>query len=225
MSQTPPDPDAVRQTLEAALADCRTASTATADDRKPVELDQTSVGRLTRMDAMQRQAMAQATERQRQTQMARLTAALERLDAGDYGYCTSCGEPIPEPTPRHRSRGADLRWLHARRVTLLALHRDFGLVVVWAVSLHDSSTPTLFGSQVFRRTHRPNFRSLLLTLIPIFNDTDSHLFLSRSILVMGSGTGPRRKRCRQLLGCDRIGMWNGSRLLLAPARTPSSIAV
>ncbi len=96
MSQTPPDPDTVRQTLEAALADCRTASTATADDRKPVELDQTAVGRLTRMDAMQRQAMAQATERQRQTQMARLTAALERLDAGDYGYCTSCGEPIPE---------------------------------------------------------------------------------------------------------------------------------
>lgn len=94
MSQTLPDPDAVRQTLEAALAECRTASTATADDRKPVELDQTSVGRLTRMDAMQRQAMAQATERQRQTQMARLTAALERLEAGDYGYCVRCGEAI-----------------------------------------------------------------------------------------------------------------------------------
>jgi len=85
---------AIRATLEQLLAECRSASIATADDRKPVELDQTTVGRLSRMDAMQRQAMAQAAERQRQVQVQRLAAALERLEAGDYGFCVRCGEPI-----------------------------------------------------------------------------------------------------------------------------------
>jgi len=85
---------AIRATLERLLAECRTASSATADDRKPVELDQTTVGRLSRMDAMQRQAMAQAAERQRRVQVQRLEAARERLDAGDYGYCGRCGERI-----------------------------------------------------------------------------------------------------------------------------------
>ena len=84
----------VRQKLEALVAECRAASAATADDRKPVELDQTTVGRLSRMDAMQRQAMAAAADRQRQVRIQRLQAALARLDAGEYGYCARCGDDI-----------------------------------------------------------------------------------------------------------------------------------
>ena len=76
------------------LTTCRAASVATADDRKPVELDQTTVGRLSRMDAMQRQAMAQAADRQRQIQIQKLEAALERIATGDYSFCVRCGEPI-----------------------------------------------------------------------------------------------------------------------------------
>lgn len=94
MSDDRRDPRAVRQRLEALLADYRQASTATADDRKPVALDQTMVGRLSRVDALQQQAMAQAADRQRQAQIQRLRAALERLDAGDYGYCVRCGDEI-----------------------------------------------------------------------------------------------------------------------------------
>ena len=94
MSGDAPDLSLVRRELEALLADCRAASTATADDRKPVALDQTTVGRLSRMDAMQRQAMAEATERQRQVQIQRLQAALARLDEGEYGYCVRCGDSI-----------------------------------------------------------------------------------------------------------------------------------
>jgi DnaK suppressor protein len=41
-------------------------TTATADDSQPVQLAQQSVGRLARMDAMQRQAMASETQRRRQ---------------------------------------------------------------------------------------------------------------------------------------------------------------
>ncbi len=63
---------------------------------RPVELDQTSVGRLSRMDAMQAQAMAQETERRRHAEHARIVAALERIEAGEYGYCVTCDEPIAE---------------------------------------------------------------------------------------------------------------------------------
>ena len=61
---------------------------------KPVELDQASVGRLSRMDAMQAQQMAQASERRRQQQLLRIEAALRRIEAGEYGYCFVCGEEI-----------------------------------------------------------------------------------------------------------------------------------
>lgn len=94
MTEDELDLSAVRRRLEALLAECRTASTATAGDRKPVELDQTTVGRLSRVDAMQRQAMAQAADRQRQVQIQRLRAALERLDEGEYGACVRCGHDI-----------------------------------------------------------------------------------------------------------------------------------
>lgn len=64
-------------------------------DRGTVTLDQQSVGRLSRMDALQRQAMAQAQSRRRQTRLARIDAALRRIDEDEFGYCQDCGEDIP----------------------------------------------------------------------------------------------------------------------------------
>ncbi len=61
----------------------------------PVVLDQTSVGRLSRMDAMQAQAMALETERRRQTEIQKIEAALRRIEEGEYGYCMITGEEIP----------------------------------------------------------------------------------------------------------------------------------
>ena len=69
-------------------------SNISADSRKPVELDQTSVGRLSRMDALQVQAMAEAHAGRRKAELRRIDEAMERLEAGEYGYCISCGEPI-----------------------------------------------------------------------------------------------------------------------------------
>ena len=65
-----------------------------AESRKPVELDQTSVGRLSRMDAIQGQAMQLETERRREIELTRIDAALERIETGNYGYCTVCDEDI-----------------------------------------------------------------------------------------------------------------------------------
>ncbi|MGJ3255546.1 MAG: TraR/DksA family transcriptional regulator [Alcanivorax sp.] len=61
---------------------------------KPVELDQQSVGRLSRMDAMQGQAMALATRQRQEQRLRQLVAALRRIDENDYGYCEDCGKPI-----------------------------------------------------------------------------------------------------------------------------------
>lgn len=59
-----------------------------------VELDQSKVGRLSRMDAMQAQAMAQASAERREQMLRRIDAALKRIDDDDYGVCLACDEPI-----------------------------------------------------------------------------------------------------------------------------------
>lgn len=64
------------------------------ESTKPVELDQSSVGRLSRMDAMQSQAMAQESLRRREQQLVLIKGALRRIEAGDYGYCYVCDEEI-----------------------------------------------------------------------------------------------------------------------------------
>lgn len=62
----------------------------------PVELDQARVGRLSRMDAMQQQAMSQASSRLVELERQRIQTALTRMEAGDYGYCILCDEEIAE---------------------------------------------------------------------------------------------------------------------------------
>lgn len=59
-----------------------------------VELDQTRVGRLSRMDALQSQAISQQREQRRGLQLQRIAAALMRIDRDEYGYCAECGEEI-----------------------------------------------------------------------------------------------------------------------------------
>ena len=64
---------------------------------RPVKLDQTAVGRVSRVDAMQGQAMAKATRQGAKLRLAQCNAALEAIRAGDYGFCRKCDEPIGFP--------------------------------------------------------------------------------------------------------------------------------
>ena len=64
--------------------------------QRTVELDQQSVGRLSRMDALQSQAMAQAQQRRRDVLKSSLIFALQRLEEGEFGYCADCGDEIEE---------------------------------------------------------------------------------------------------------------------------------
>ncbi|MES9904663.1 MAG: TraR/DksA C4-type zinc finger protein [Sedimenticola sp.] len=61
-----------------------------------VKLDQTCVGRLSRMDALRSQAMSVESNRRRNLELKRIAAALSRINEGEYGYCLSCGEEIAE---------------------------------------------------------------------------------------------------------------------------------
>jgi len=64
------------------------------DASKTVELDQTRVGRLSRMDALQGQAMSLEMKRRRQLELKNIAAALRRIENDEYGYCVKCDEEI-----------------------------------------------------------------------------------------------------------------------------------
>ena len=89
-----PTENLIRKRLRTLRKEIQELREQSAEALKPVALDQQSVGRLSRMDAMQTQAMAQATEQRRRIEIARIDAALARLDAGTYGECLRCEEEI-----------------------------------------------------------------------------------------------------------------------------------
>ncbi|MFN2426162.1 MAG: TraR/DksA family transcriptional regulator [Candidatus Binatia bacterium] len=76
-----------RGEIESAFAQGRDAA-------RPVELDQSAIGRISRGDALQSQAISLAAQRRREQELSRIRVALARLDDGTYGLCAACGEPI-----------------------------------------------------------------------------------------------------------------------------------
>lgn len=101
MSHPDLDMATVRHQLEAKRQQLLDESRESAQSRDVVELDQTTNGRLTRMDAMQSQAMAKATEQRREANIRFIDLALKRIDDDTYGECIECGE-----------------WISAKRLTL-----------------------------------------------------------------------------------------------------------
>jgi len=90
------DIDAFRALLLARKEELQALRQSSGDARAVVTLDQQSVGRLSRMDALQGQAMALEQDRRREQDLKRVEAAIARIESGDYGYCIACDEPIPE---------------------------------------------------------------------------------------------------------------------------------
>lgn len=89
-----------RQRLLDRQAELTRVTDQAAEGAQTVTLDQTRVGRLSRMDALQAQAMTQETIRRRQIEAQRITAALARMERGEYGECQACGELIAKPRLR-----------------------------------------------------------------------------------------------------------------------------
>ena len=83
-----------RSALEQLKRDLQAQLDASASAAKPVELDQTAVGRISRVDSMQSQAMAQATRQAMLIQLMQCDAALQAVEKGEYGACRMCEDPI-----------------------------------------------------------------------------------------------------------------------------------
>ena len=66
----------------------------TGEGTRQGQIDPTAMGRLSRMDAMQVQAMDDETARRRETELHRIDAALHRVEEDEYGWCVTCGGEI-----------------------------------------------------------------------------------------------------------------------------------
>jgi len=93
---TPERSERFRALLEQRLAELTALDASNRDQAQPVELDQTRVGRLSRQDALQSQALSVAALQRNREQINRLRRALRKLDEGEYGWCEECGGAIPE---------------------------------------------------------------------------------------------------------------------------------
>lgn len=81
------DLKAMRDQLEQAIEDDQGQS-------EPVQLDQQSVGRVSRIDAIAQQQMATALKQQQRLHLQQVNSALNEMANGDYGYCQHCGDAI-----------------------------------------------------------------------------------------------------------------------------------
>lgn len=61
---------------------------------QPVELDQSRVGRLSRIDAIAQSEMARASRSGSKTELHRIDAAIARIENGTYGTCCRCRQLV-----------------------------------------------------------------------------------------------------------------------------------
>ncbi|MEQ8329316.1 MAG: hypothetical protein RH859_02510 [Longimicrobiales bacterium] len=85
----------LRSVLERQLGRLEKSMKLSDEASRPVELDQTAVGRLSRMDSLQNQSMARNLAEREQVRLALIVGALRRIDAGTYGGCSECEGPVP----------------------------------------------------------------------------------------------------------------------------------
>lgn len=83
----------LRAMLEKAEQEVAQGLAASSAEAKPVDLG-LSIGRLSRMDALQHQQMALARRQRVEVQLEQIRSALRRMKDGTYGECITCGERI-----------------------------------------------------------------------------------------------------------------------------------
>ena len=87
--------DFFRKRLESLKIEIEKNMSANKSDSGVVKLD-SSIGRLSRMDALQNQQIALELKRRQENQLLRIKNAIKRMDKGQYGLCGRCKKPIEE---------------------------------------------------------------------------------------------------------------------------------
>lgn len=90
---TPPQVEELRADLQALAAEVGHQLDSTEAEGRPVDLDE-PIGRLSRMDAIAQREVSKAGRRQQSLELGRVRAALQAIEAGEYGICRACDEPI-----------------------------------------------------------------------------------------------------------------------------------
>lgn len=90
----PDEIDELRALLHSALEKLRRSMETTDEAAEPVELDPGAVGRLSRIDSLQNQAISSNLQEREQARLAGILSALERIEEGTYGRCRECDEAI-----------------------------------------------------------------------------------------------------------------------------------
>lgn len=92
---TPSQRDELAGLLDRELAKLERSMRMTDEAARPVELDQSAVGRLSRMDSIQNQGLTRNLQERERAKLGLIAAALRRLDEGSYGACSECGTELP----------------------------------------------------------------------------------------------------------------------------------
>ena len=91
----PEQREEIRDELLRSLGKLERSLKATAAAARPRDLEQDTVGRLSRIDALQNQGLSQNLAAREKAQLKAIMDALQRLEDGSYGSCTGCGGGIP----------------------------------------------------------------------------------------------------------------------------------
>lgn len=91
---TPKQIKVLKEDLMSELLRLERSMDATEQASEVVELDQTAVGRLSRMNSLQNQSMAKSLKEREAVKLALLVDALKRIEQGTYGLCLKCGGPV-----------------------------------------------------------------------------------------------------------------------------------
>ena len=86
--------DELRALLDRELRKLERSMRATNRTMRPVSLDQTSVGRLSRVGSLQNQGLTRNLQAREEAKLGQIRSALERLRNGSFGVCVTCGAVI-----------------------------------------------------------------------------------------------------------------------------------
>jgi len=86
--------DRLKITLERLKEELKKQVSQSESSTKIVTLDQTLIGRLSRVDAMQQQNMAISTRQNKAFRLRKIQIALEAIRMENYGYCDKCDDAI-----------------------------------------------------------------------------------------------------------------------------------
>ena len=86
--------DEIRKKIEEEIRKTESLILDYKEQSKPVTLDN-SIGRISRMDAINNKSITESALRQAETKLSKLHRAMDSIEKPDFGRCIKCHQPIP----------------------------------------------------------------------------------------------------------------------------------